>query len=66
VAEKWKARVLLHPDGEREFTPGSEREETELVTGHGYRVKDAKAKKAASGSGSGSGSTGGTGQGAGT
>lgn len=63
MAEKWKSRVLLHPDGEREFTPGSEREETELVTGHGYRVKGEKPAKKATGSSS-SGPA--TGQGAGT
>lgn len=45
MSESWKATVLVHPDGEREYTPGSEREERELLTGHGYRRKGTPAAR---------------------
>lgn len=54
---EWKPSTLLHPDGEREYTPTSEREERELITAHGYRRKDASKKKTGGASTSSAGSS---------
>lgn len=39
----WEPRKLVHPDGEKTWTPESRTEETDLVRGAGWTFADDKA-----------------------